>query len=303
VSEWQNAWYVNALYGAGFTGDGRVLGHWGADQRNFGDSVGAQTAMVRLGWEPRFGGLFQLRARAVDNEDYSTQVYQRGYDVGLSYARTLGNFTAGGEFTTGRDVLGNDFSRLAGFVRFGNEWSTSGSNGDWGDAKRPAGAHLFVDAGVAASEVTIRLGDGSPKQTTPMEFTPHIGIGARRAVSARSDLGVRAEFDRIDDNLLLAVRALDYRYRFRGPLALTAFLGAARYDLATPAYGYYMGAGAQLRNILPGFDLSLDVRYADKVARDKLAPSDVDTAPDEEDTRPDSFYDITGYSLSLSYRW
>lgn len=302
VSEWQNAWYVSGLYGEGLTDHGRVLGHWGADQRLFGDSVGARTAMVRLGWEPRFGGLVQLRGRAIDNEDYGVGVYARGYDVGLSYARTLGDFTAGAEFTTGRDVFGDDFSRIAGFVRFGEEWASGGS-GDWSDAKRPNGANLFVDAGVAASEVTIRLGDGSPKQKTSMEMTPHIGIGARRPVTTRSDLGVRAEFDRIDDNLLIAVRALDYRYRFQSPLALTAFLGAARYDLATPAYGYYLGAGAQWRNILPNLDLSLDLRYADKVARDRLSPSDVDTAPDEDDTRPDSFYDVTSYTLSLSYRW
>jgi hypothetical protein len=90
-------------------------------------------------------------------------------------------------------------------------------------------------------------------------------------------------------------------------LAISAFLGAARYDLATPAYGYYLGAGLQWRDILPGFDLGLDWRYADKVARDRFdpeeIPSDADTAPDETDTRPDSFYDISSYSLSLSYRF
>ena len=56
--------------------------------------------------------------------------------------------------------------------------------------------------------------------------------------------------------MLLGVRALDYRYRFANPLALSFFLGASRYDLATPAYGYYLGAGVQWRDILPGFDLA-----------------------------------------------
>ena len=98
------------------------------------------------------------------------------------------------------------------------------------------------------------------------------------------------------------MRAIDYRYRFGSPLAVTAFLGAARYDLATPAYGYYLGAGLQWRDILPKFDLSLDLRYADKVARDRFAETDTDTST-EPDTRPDSFYDITSATLSLSYRW
>ena len=129
-------------------------------------------------------------------------------------------------------------------------------------------------------------------------IAPHFGIGARRAVSERSDLGVRAEIDDIDGDMLLSVRALDYRYRFRNPLALSAFLGAARYDLATPAYGYYYGAGVQWRDLLPGLDWVWICATRDKVARDKLLPSDPSSAK-----RPDSFYDITGATLSLSYRW
>lgn len=306
ASEWQNAWYVSNAYGAGLTENGRVLGHWGADQRLFGDAVGGQTVMARLGWEPSFGGLLQVRARTVANESYGAIDYDRGYDLSVSYARTLMGFTAGGEITAGRDTFGDNFSRVAGFLRFGDEWTSGGATGDWSaDVKRPSGAHLFVDAGVAASEVTIRPGIHDPdnpttmlKEKTSMEFTPHIGIGARRSVSSRSDLGVRAEFDRIDDHMLIAVRALDYRYRTHGPLAFSGFLGAARYDLATPAYGYYFGAGVQWRDILPGFDLGLDWRYADKVARDKLLPTDPAPEP-----RPDAFYDINSYSLSLSYRF
>ena len=305
VSEWQNAWYVANLYGDGLTDNGLVLGHWGADQRVFGDAIGAQTAMARLGWEPQFGGLLQLRARTVENESYGTFDYQRGYDLSVSYARTLAGFTAGAEFTTGRDTFGNDYSRLAGFVRFGDEWSESGASGDWeSGTKRPLGAELFVDAGVAATQMEILLGDGSKRQKTSTEATPHIGIGARRAVTTRSDLGVRAEVDRVNDQMLIAVRALDYRYRLnQTPLALSAFLGAARYDLATPAYGYYMGVGVQWRDILPKFDLGLELRHADKVARDRFPETDIDTAPDQPDARPDSFFDITSYTLSLSYRW
>ncbi len=93
------------------------------------------------------------------------------------------------------------------------------------------------------------------------------------------------------------MRALDYRYRFPGPLALTAFAGAARYDLATPAYGLYVGAGAQWRDLLPRLDLALDLRYASKVARDDLVDGD------PAGGRPDSFYDITSAALYLSWRF
>ena len=94
------------------------------------------------------------------------------------------------------------------------------------------------------------------------------------------------------------MRAIDYRYRFTRSFAASAFLGAARYDLATPAFGYYGGVGVQWRGFLPSMDLNLDARYADKVARDKLVAADPPTV-----TRNDIFYDISSVSLYLTYRW
>jgi hypothetical protein len=298
ASEWQNGWYTHHIYLDGLTNDGHVLGHWGADDRQFDDAVGAQTHMLRLGWEPHFGGLLQLRARSIENQDYSAIEYERGYDVALGYSRTFTGFTVGVDMLAGRDVYGESYSRLAGFVRFGDEWA--GGMGAMADsaAERPAGAELFVDAGANASEVRIRLGDGSPTTTTDAQVAAHFGLGARRAVSQRSDLGVRIELDEVEQEYLFAVRALDYRYRFRSPLALTGFVGAARYDLATPAYGYYIGVGAQWRDVMRRFDVNLDLKYADKVARDKLLPTDPGTDP-----RPDSFYDISAAALYLSYRF
>jgi hypothetical protein len=70
------------------------------------------------------------------------------------------------------------------------------------------------------------------------------------------------------------VRFIDYRFRAGRHLGLTAFVGAARWALATPAYGIYVGAGAQWRNLLPGWDLGLDARYHPNVARDDLLPQD-----------------------------
>jgi hypothetical protein len=297
ASEWQNDWYTHDIYLDGLTNDGRVLGHWAADRRLFGDGVGAQSHMLRLGWDASFGGLLQVQARTVANESYGRTDYERGYDVALSYSRALRGFTAGGEVLAGRDVFGESYSRIAGFVRFGDEWDGSAGQAWADDVVRPRGAEMFVDAGINFTELAVRL-DGSPAQNESLGAAPHVAIGARRAVSERSDLGVRAEFDDIDGDLLISVRALDYRYRFRNPLAVSFFLGASRLDLATPAYGYYLGAGVQWRNVLPGFDLGLDLRYGDKIARDKLL---ADEPPSTK--RPDSFYDVIGASFSLSYRW
>jgi len=302
LSEWQNGWYVHHLYGDGLTHEGRVIGHWGADQRVFNDGIGAHSAMARLGWRPSFGGSFALRGRVIENEDYSATAYERGYDLALSYARPVGAFSLGGEIHAGRDVFGEDFSRIAAFVRYAPQGSAGTTHAmlpaESGPRERASGAELFVDLGANANEVRIDLDDDLPRATTDTDVALHLGIGARRQVSARQDLGVRLEYDDIDGHTLIGVRALDYRYRFAGPFALTGFVGAARYDLATPAYGLYIGAGAQWRGVLQSdFDLSLDLRYASKVARDDLV------AGDPVGGRPDSFYDIASAALYLSYRF
>jgi len=300
VSEWQNSWYTNIIYGDGLTHEGNVLGHFGGDHRTFGDGVGAQSQFLRLGWEPGFGGVFDFTVRTVRNEDYTNMGYQRAYEFGTAYSRALRGYSLGAEFLVGRDVFGESFSRIGGYMRFTDEFGLGGSSrrGFSEPRRRQRGAELFFDAGVNASEVKARIDGNVLRKRTGMEIAPHLAIGARRPISDRSDIGVRLELDRVDDANLLAARLVDYRYRFGGPLALSAFFGAARYDLATPAFGYYLGVGAQWRNLLPNIDLSVDLRYADKVARDKLLPSD---APSMQ--RPDSFFDITSATLGLSYRW
>jgi len=57
------------------------------------------------------------------------------------------------------------------------------------------------------------------------------------------------------------------------------------------------GRSVQRRNLTRNLDLSLDVRYGDKMARDKLLPSDPASTP-----RPDVFYDLMGATLYFSYR-
>ena len=55
---------------------------------------------------------------------------------------------------------------------------------------------------------------------------------------------------------------------------MTAFFGAARLDLATPAYGYYLGTGVQVKELWPSWSLAIDLRYGDKIARDNVLPTD-----------------------------
>jgi hypothetical protein len=80
----------------------------------------------------------------------------------------------------------------------------------------------------------------TPRTTGPEMHAADFALGARRLVSDHSDLGARVDFDEFDGHGLIGVRLIDYRYRFTGPLAMSASLGAARYDLATPAFGFLL---------------------------------------------------------------
>lgn len=299
ASEWQNAWYVHSIYEDGLTNDGHVLGHWGGDQRLRGDGVGAQAHMLRLGWDPHFGGSFEVKLRTLKNEDYSGVRYVRGYDATLRYSRQLAQLRVGAEVFAGRDVFGEDFSRVAAFFRYAPDASAFRSALDAGPApRRDARSEMFVLAGASAASVSADLQAGTPRIGSGRVWAPYVAVGARRAAGARHDLGVRLELEEIDDSLLLAVRALDYHYRVAGPFSIGAFVGAARYDLATPAYGMYAGAGLEWRSrARTGWSVSLDVRRAFDVARDHLLPAD------PQGGRPDSFYDINATTLSVGYRF
>jgi len=296
VSEWQNGWYVHGIYRDGLRNEGHVIGHWFGDARQLNDAVGGQSHLLRLGWQPDFGGVAEVRYRTLANEEYSGVDYSRAHDLTLRYSYPWRSVMLGGEIQVGRDVFGEDYSRIAAFAHFGADY-TAGRSETTDDDDSSTAIDYFIDAGSSASRARVELTDGAPKYVTNLAYAPHLAIGARRAVSAQSDLGARIEFDEFEGALLIGVRALDYRYRLNKHIALTGFAGAARYDLATPAFGYYVGLGGQWRNLTQNLDLNLDVRYGDKLSRDKLLPSDPPALP-----RPDLFYDMFGATLSFSYR-
>jgi hypothetical protein len=306
-SYWAPTWYVHGFssvqtgYGDGITNDGDSFGHWFGDQRVFGDAVGGRSNMLRVGWEPSFGGLLEAQLRTLVNDSYYSQVpYRHEYMGSLSYSYPWRDYVVGGEVDEGRDVFGGHYTRFEGFMRYGDALSRSsaGAADDSLGLQRPDGAELFVDLGVNANRVNIDLTSDRPRYNTAIEAAPHIAIGARREVSGHQDMGVRVEADEIRGHAFYNFRALDYRFRFNNPLTLGLFGGAARYDLATPAFGFTFGAGAQWRNLLPGWDLGLDYLYGIKVARLRDLPTDVQSG-----TRNDSFYDIDRLTLYLSRKF
>jgi hypothetical protein len=302
ISDWVNSWYLvpgNAVqnaYFSGLTNEGRVIGNWFGDQRQLGDAVGGQTNTLRAGWEAPFGGLLEEQFRTITNASYSGVGYAHGYDGTIRYSYPWRGFTVGAELDAGRDVFAGRFERVAAFMRLGNESMSTPADTDEATAESlgAQNGELFVDAGAYGYRLLTDLSNVLPHTETGTLYAPHFGFGARRAITDSQDLGVRIEGDEIKDHPLIAVRMVDYRYRVFGPLALEAFFGAARYVRGTPAYGWYLGGGLQYRNVIPGWDLGADYRYEVEMQRDHVLPTD------PAGNRPDSFYNIQGFSVYVS---
>jgi hypothetical protein len=293
---------VHPIYNDGVTNYGRVVGNWIADQRVFNDAPGARSNMVRLAWDATFGGLVEARYRTVQNQQYGLFHYDRYHDLTLGYSRSWKGMVVGGDVDLGRDVFGSNFTRVAGFVRYDSGVEGLGSSlfGSVEAESPPDGekkGELFVDAGVNMYKVRVDLTNEDDRTTGPRKTGSHFALGGRRFVGQRSAIGTRVELDDIDGHSLVGVRLIDYRYLAFGPVVLEGFLGAARYALATPAYGFYYGGGVSWRNILPGVDICADLRYNDSIARDHVLSSDPQVA------RPDSFYDVWGGVFSISYHY
>jgi hypothetical protein len=230
------------------------------------------------------------------------------------YAQPRDRYTRGLELDVGTDVYGKGFARLAAFVRLdgGNQEGAAAAVDDDDaqqvndaqdieDAAQAAKLERFVDVGVSGGRLGLDLGGFSAAEEAAAPqyrsvFSPHLGIGVRRAVTENADLGVRAEFDDFH-GAMMGLRILDYRYRLDRHFAIGGFFGFARYAGPSPALGYYEGIGLQWRDLWPHWDLSLEARIFDHVQRDKLLASD----PQNGD--PVEWYTMQAPTLYLSRRF
>jgi hypothetical protein len=309
-SEWQPTWYgphgaSSAQYGYldGITNYLLSTGHWFGDQRRFDEPVGGQSNMLRIGFEPSFGGRLELTLRSLVNESYYLYAFPTPYEHegmgSLMYSYPLKDYIVGTQVDYGRDVFGAHYTRVTAFLRYGDALHSADDEGDnYPGSTRPDGMEFHIDAGVAGSSVISDITSNTPRTSTGVGYGPHLTIGARRAASAHQDLGAALEVDDVHGVSLFSARILDYRYRFDNPLALNLFLGAARYAAPTPAYGPYIGAGLQWRNVLPKWDVGIDLRYASHINRVRTLPSDP-----QGGYRLDAYYDITLGTLFVSRKF
>lgn len=161
-------------------------------------------------------------------------------------------------------------------------------------AAPPAAAEMFFDLGAHITRLDTDVPEGPKLSTT--RSGAHVGIGVRRMLAGGNDIGIRLEAEQVDSNPYLALRVLDYRFNFSDRLALGFFFGAARLDTDEAAYGWYFGTGVQLKKLLRGWDLGIDLRFGDSLQRDSILPTDAPiTSP-----RDDYFYEADSVSIFLS---
>lgn len=123
----------------------------------------------------------------------------------------------------------------------------------------------------------------------------YLGLSITKPIANQHFLGTRVDYQRIEGHTLNAFRAIDYYYQWSNNTKVNAFIGAARYDFRTPAYGYTIGFGAYYRKpSWKNLGVSVELQYMDKLARDKLHPDDPDYAWD-------SFIDVRAITFGMNY--
>lgn len=161
-----------------------------------------------------------------------------------------------------------------------------------------ADSFIDVDVGIVYSDV-------SPSETSPVDgdFSSgdvgyHFGVGAyRNSPESPWIYGVKLEAQDVIGNNLFSLRAIDIGYRFTPKITFNGFLGAARFDLTTPATGWRIGLGGRYW-YSDHWALAAEFTFGDKLARDKVLP--------EENPgigSPDIFYDVTQLSVHLKYKF
>lgn len=302
ISEWQNAWYVHHLYPRGLTNRGHVLGHWFGDQRVFNNAVGGRSGMVAVGWHRGSNQYLRATYRTMKIDpswvrDGGVPPYETLHSLGLHLSTAWRDLPVEVELTGGQDIFGDSFVRLSGSIDFaGRAFASSVIEGS---AERDD-VELFVDVGVNRSKTLYLLAIGVQPDPAERGNGMHLGIGARRSMSKRTDVGMRLELDQVDGNALLSLRALDFQYRVTNRIALGAFGGFARYDYGLPTNGWMWGAGVQFRDVLPKWDIGFDMRHYEKLNRDKSLPSD--PVPSSEQ-HPRLYIDVDSMNFYVSRRW
>ena len=117
-NKWKTAWYLNGIYKYGNTNYGNVFGHFGGDQRVFGEGVPSQVHSVSLDYFGSRTDFWQLKLGVVDNDSNidgrpTAFAYETGYNVELFNARNWRNYRLETQLTLGKSVFDQSYQHLS----------------------------------------------------------------------------------------------------------------------------------------------------------------------------------------------
>lgn len=107
-NRWKTRWYTNHNYKYGNTNNGNVFGHYGADQRVFGDGTPAQVHNLSFNYYENYLSSWQLGLSSIENDD-SEHDYSRGYEVTLSNSRKWQEYRVESSISYGKDVFAQSY--------------------------------------------------------------------------------------------------------------------------------------------------------------------------------------------------
>lgn len=107
VTQWQDAWYTHSIYRDGYTNDGNILGHWGAEQRIFNDGIGAVNHTLAMDTQLSAFKHLELVVNYLKN---ASNIYNDAYRLDLNYTHNR-NWKI--KFSQGKGTLDESFWRGA----------------------------------------------------------------------------------------------------------------------------------------------------------------------------------------------
>lgn len=117
-NKWKTSWYLNGMYKYGNTNHGNVFGHFGGDQRVFGEGVPSQVHTMSLDYFGSRNDFWQLKLGVVDNDSNidgrpTAFAYKTGYNVELFNSRNWRNYRLETQLTLGKSVFDQSYQHLS----------------------------------------------------------------------------------------------------------------------------------------------------------------------------------------------
>ena len=159
----------------------------------------------------------------------------------------------------------------------------------------------FVSVGYNTHTAEFVFEDGSTVALSVDDSGYHLGVGIRSFYGKNKNhlFGFAIDIDEIAGDQVIGYRALDYQYLLTDNWRFGGFFGAASIDTGLPQNGFYFGLNTTWVNLFNVFDVVLEYREGDGLARDRFVDELGD--PQGEPGFPDIFLDYSSFAVKLQY--